>query len=441
MKELKRIEFEKVILIVIFCIMLLANHMSPLAFDDFEFAFSLATGERITNFIDLISSVKAFNINGRVIACFVIQLCLIFPKAIFNIVNSLVFVFQLILIRRLCCIEGTKNWRIILGAVGLIWYFIPAFGEDYLWLCAAVLYSWGATLSLFYTLCFGRYMHGMKSYSIGMQIGICLTAFLLGAYSETTSVVAVAVPVIYGITFKFIYNKQIKLWMILSEIFADIGFLMLVCNPAEHMKMAEPSLKKYLTNLEALIYRYVSAFKILLVIFAIFVVVVFIKMKLDKKEYSIEKFIDSAIYMLISLGISGAMIFTSVYPLRVMLLTGLFLFIAFLSFLYEARDIIQFNKLHWRICGIATGIVIICIMADGVYEVCDYGVKISRIHVDIQDQIKRGKTEIVIPECPDYGSKYIVYNERAYLFENTEQNIPFMRYMKYDATLRVEEEN
>ena len=307
----KKIELEHIILVAMFGIIFLANSVSPLCIDDFGYAFSRATDERITNFIELISSVKAFSANGRYIACFFIQLFLIFPKVLFNIVNSIIFIFQLVLLRRLCCTDVRKSWKILIGIIGLIWCFIPAFGEDYLWLCAAISYLWGTTLSLLYTCYFSRYLHNMESYSITRQIVICIIGFLLGAYAETTAIVAVAVPVVYCLAVRIIYKRNIKLWLIWSEISACSGLLFLVTRPAERIKITDPSFSKYLTRLHVLIIKYIDAFWILLLFFFIFILYVLIKMKCSDIKYLIQKYIDSAIYLLISLGINSAMIFAS----------------------------------------------------------------------------------------------------------------------------------
>lgn len=440
----KKIELEQIILVMMFGIIFLANNLSPLCIDDFGYAFSRATDERITNFIELISSVNAFSANGRYIACFLIQLFLIFPKVLFNIVNSIIFIFQLVLLRRLCCTDARKNWKILIGIIGLIWCFVPAFGEDYLWLCAAISYSWGATLSLLYTCYFSRYLHNnIEEYSIIRQIAICIIGFLLGAYAETTAILAVVVPAVYCFAVRIIYTRKIKLWLILSEISACSGLLFLVTRPAERIKIMEPSFSKYLTRLHVLVIKYIEAFWILLLFFFIFLLFVLIKMKCSDKKYLIQKYIDSAIYLLISLGINSAMIFASSYPSRVMLLTGLFLFLSILSFVYEAKDIVQYDLFFWRIWAIATGVVMMGTMFYGMYDICNYGNKISIMYANIKEQADLGNVKIVVSECPEYDSKYINYNEYAYFNTDPENyvNKYFMRYMKYDGTIQVEDKS
>lgn len=430
---------EIIVLSVVFAVMLLANIFSPLCIDDFVYAFSTVTQERITSFSELIPSAVAHSANGRIIACFVIQLCLMFPKIVFNIANSLMFVFQIVLIRCLVCAGQGKSWKILLGGAGLIWCFIPAFGEDYLWLCAAALYAWGATLGLLFTSYFSKYLHGENGYRPIQQAGICVLAFLLGAYGETTSIVAVSVPVLYCLAARFICGKRVRPWMLFSELSGLCGLWFLLTRPGEGIKTSSPSLLKYLTNLEVLIIRYIDAFGVLLAFFGLFIVYVLIRMWKGKKKYTLSHFVDSIIYMLVSLGISGGMIITSVYPLRVMLLTGLFLFLAVLSFIYAARDIIHYDTKFWKTAYAVVGAGMILVTLYGMYEICDYGLQINKLYKEIERQAKAGETDIVVSECPEYDSKYICYNEYPYF--NTDPlnyvNVHFMRYMNYEGTVRA----
>lgn len=78
--RLKCMKREIIVAIIILSIFLL-NYYTPYYADDYNYMYSFALGERITNIRDIVPSMVAHyeSMNGRIVLHFLAQLFLIFP--------------------------------------------------------------------------------------------------------------------------------------------------------------------------------------------------------------------------------------------------------------------------------------------------------------------------------------------------------------------------
>ena len=84
------------LLLLLFCLgffamMLLCNHWTDLIADDYRYCFSYADDTRIESVAQIFPSMAAHrqSMNGRVVPHFLVQLFLMLPKGIFDVVNAL----------------------------------------------------------------------------------------------------------------------------------------------------------------------------------------------------------------------------------------------------------------------------------------------------------------------------------------------------------------
>jgi hypothetical protein len=151
----------KIILFIIFISMLILNFLTPLLADDYSYGLNLAK-KRITGIIDIYNYQiwHYFNWGGRTVAHTFAQICLIFSKAIFNIINSLMYTILVYLIylhgqlNRKEKIE--KNAYIILLIHLILWFSIPVFGQSFLWLIGSCNYLWTTVIVLYFLLLFRK---------------------------------------------------------------------------------------------------------------------------------------------------------------------------------------------------------------------------------------------------------------------------------------------
>ena len=97
-------------LLLLYLLMLALNLFTPFGMDDYYYAFSCLTGERMTRLDQLIPSLIAHGkvMNGRYAAHFFVQLFAMLPNFIFDLCNAAV----------LCCwCWGCTGWRAVRGAM------------------------------------------------------------------------------------------------------------------------------------------------------------------------------------------------------------------------------------------------------------------------------------------------------------------------------------
>ena len=80
---------KKIFLVLIFASMLILNFLTPLLADDYSYGLNL-NEKRIASIMDIFDYQvwHYFNWGGRTVAHTLAQILLVFPKAVFNILNS-----------------------------------------------------------------------------------------------------------------------------------------------------------------------------------------------------------------------------------------------------------------------------------------------------------------------------------------------------------------
>lgn len=140
--------------------------------DDLGHMMSWATGERITSGSQIPPSVETYYMTwgGRAVSMILIQLFLLIPKAIYNILNGLVvilfanFVFAYTKNPYRQTKENVDSNIVTLAFIYFgIWFFTPAFNDVLLWLTGSITYLWMNTLTLLFGLPYFRYYQFRRS--------------------------------------------------------------------------------------------------------------------------------------------------------------------------------------------------------------------------------------------------------------------------------------
>jgi len=243
-----------VILLFIGSIMLYCNSHTGLLVDDYAYMYDFSTGtcpdEReiypaadsipVTGVPQILKSMEGHRMyqNGRVVSHFGVQFFLLFSKNIFNICNTLMFVFQLILIY-ICStvIIPHRSYKETAVTVMLsficLWMFEPSFGEVNLWLDGSLNYLWTSTLCLGYVYFLLRlYRDGRFSDKAGANILCLVLAFLVGASHEMCAVAAIVMSFLI-IMYNTLFLKKRDLWSWIALLFTAAGFLTVILAPSE----------------------------------------------------------------------------------------------------------------------------------------------------------------------------------------------------------------
>jgi hypothetical protein len=133
-----------------FLCFLLLNILTPLVSDDYRYAFSFATDERITSVWQIFPSLYThyFVMHGRTAVHFFTQLFLLLGKPVFNVCNAAVAALLLLGLHRIAMGRKQKSPAVLLALGALIFLFTPAFGQTMLWLDGACNYLWGVTITV-----------------------------------------------------------------------------------------------------------------------------------------------------------------------------------------------------------------------------------------------------------------------------------------------------
>lgn len=232
----------KIMLLLIFISMLALNFLTPLLADDYSYGLNLANN-KLTGIIDIYNYQiwHYFNWGGRTIAHTFAQTLLMFPKTIFNIVNSIIYtclVYLIYLHGKLNRKEKySSNSYLILLIHLILWFIIPVFGQSFIWLIGSCNYLWTTVIVLYFLLLFRKDEQESKWYKITF---IFLISLLAGWTNENTSagliVILFSTLIIDKITTKKWNLTKTKIAGIIGSI---IGFILMICAPGNFVRNAE----------------------------------------------------------------------------------------------------------------------------------------------------------------------------------------------------------
>lgn len=232
--------------VAIFTILLFCNLRTPLLVDDYAYAFSFqsSTGEkqRIETVSDIFSSMNGHRLtmNGRIVAHFFVQLFVLLPSWVFELLNTAVFVLEIVLLTELSAVYTNAEKRqkrkaiILLFSFAAVWIFQPVFGQVNLWLDGSINYLWAAVLSLgLMGVYFKIYREENFHMNLTEKMGFVIYSFIVGAWCENAAGALLLLEIALILLMKFQQKRKIPLITILSFELTLAGFLLMVTAPAE----------------------------------------------------------------------------------------------------------------------------------------------------------------------------------------------------------------
>lgn len=254
------------VLAAVFLLLFFCNHETDLVADDYRYCFSFSDGSRVESAAQIFPSMASHRqtMNGRVFAHFLVQLFLMWPKTVFDLVNALFFVSLLALICRLAAPNGERNALLLLTVFGCIWLLQPDFGQVMLWLTGSVNYLWCAVFCLLWLLPWARRYLMDRTPAKAAQFLILLFSFPMGAYSENATVVLVAAALAFLLLMR-LEKRRLEPWMLFSLLLVLGGFFYMMLAPAESAnKSAEFRLPVLWANLLENLRYYIRFWPLLL---------------------------------------------------------------------------------------------------------------------------------------------------------------------------------
>ncbi len=253
------------------------NVMTPLVVDDLikiQFTVQGSWMERLRQLITFY-----LNWGGRVWGEFFALLFLSIPKPTFNVINTLGYMGLVILIY--LNIVGRMKWSIFLLVFinFSIWAFLPAFGQDILWVSGSANYLWLMLTPLLFLYFWRLYVE--KEYPIfnlwWMQAIFGVLGIFSGWANENLSVTIFVVLAGYGYMYKKLYGR-IPLFSITGIFSFSVGSLLLWLAPGNfarfvaehHTTSVVHILENMIRNIFSLLY-----FDTTLVLVILFIILIY----------------------------------------------------------------------------------------------------------------------------------------------------------------------
>jgi len=234
MKTIQNLEKFYVIFAVLFIILfLILNIYTPLVSDDYSYSNGINSVSDI--FVSQYSSY--FNWGGRCVAHFIAQFWLLVGKPFFNIANTIVYCVFIFLIQ--FHIKGNMKKPapgLFLVLNIFFWFFVPAWGQNFLWLIGSCNYLWTTTIILLFLVPFRKRQDDPK-YKLNIPLSVLF--FIVGIFagwSNENSGAAVLFLLLAYIIIEIINKNKFSLFEIFGTIGFLIGFFLMIAAPGNYIR-------------------------------------------------------------------------------------------------------------------------------------------------------------------------------------------------------------
>lgn len=219
----------------LFALMVTLNILTPYICDDFTYNLNFLTKEPLGSFGEIFPSMYAhsYKMNGRLISHGLMQVFMLMPPVVFDVVNAAVFTATVWLVHRLCA--GERNGMLFAAVFCLLWMMTPVFGQVALWQVGAVNYFWSLTaLVLFITPALLKFRSGRELLRKKRHWAFfCALSFFFGWYSEIASFVGICMMVCLVMLDVWMNREKLRLYRLLPVVCAVCGYIAMLSMPAQ----------------------------------------------------------------------------------------------------------------------------------------------------------------------------------------------------------------
>lgn len=256
-----------------------------------DYGYSFGVNGRLHSFIDVIEKQiqHYFTWGGRSVAHTIAQTFLLFPKILFSIANSCVYLLLIWLIYLNIKGINKKEYPIILLLIHLcLWFVVPAFGQDCLWLIGSCNYLWTTTIILLFLYLFRT---SKRNDNLFKSIGFLLLGIIAGWTNENTAFGLIVATVGILLISKFEYKEKITKWKISGLVGTIVGFVILIIAPGNYVRnslvndntfIVVKLIGRILNDTVSMINVLKPLFILMIVLFTIYI---YYKKKIDKYFY------------------------------------------------------------------------------------------------------------------------------------------------------------
>jgi hypothetical protein len=377
------------------------NVMTPLCNDDYGYSFTLYEPlVRVNSVTQIIRGLYNHYIyqGGRMLAHFLAQYMLMIGDDYFNIFNATMYVMLVIgimLVSDTLHYIGTFRgiFYLILTHI-LLFLYIPAFGEAFLWLDGSCNYLWTTTL-LVYTLYPFKCLLDNKIKN-NRKYFLLLPLFLLAGATNENSGFAEAFIIFMCLVITKNERRKIPAWSIIGFILFLMGYMSVIIAPGNYRRQSVSESTSILTKIAKVTYRFIDNEYILIIFITILLFVIYeLKVYIDK---------NIPIYILAVVISTYSMVIPNSQPARAFVYPSILLIIITLQLITLLQDAPCCHNIKKYIIVIS-GIVLLYFTTTTVNAVIDVKQVYSK-NKEIIDEIILSKEEgrkiaiVEIPEIP-----------------------------------------
>jgi hypothetical protein len=378
--------------LAVFLVILILTALTPLLADDYSYCFSWADNSRVTSPLQIPASMAAHRqvTNGRVVSHALVQLVLMAPKLVFNLLNAGAAVLLLRLMDRFFR-ERKARQRLLLTLIGALLLFneMPSFGQVALWLDGAINYSWGIVLFLLFLWPYAALWLG-KAQKRGLprDLGFLLLALLVGAYSENGSLATLFAAACLTLL-SALREKKLR-WRPLAGLgLGALGYVFLMTAPATRGRGAGLSFSALAQNFKRIAAQSREALLPLFLLFAIALALCLL-FRADRK-----KLILAVILFLAGLGSLASFIFARYFVPRHFCFTVYFTVLACLlllsALLEKERPVLP------ALTAAVLAVLFVFNFAQGALDVAVTHQHARQREAQIRAALEAGETEVHLP--------------------------------------------
>jgi len=229
--RLKR--FANVLSLGVIILFFIFNVLTPLVADDYYYSLG------VLSISDVAKKTYGiyFNMNGRIIVNFLVSFWLFIGKSIFNIANTAIYCLFIYSIQFHIMGKAKHNPFMFLAINIFLWFFVPAWGENFLWVAGSCGYLWTATFILLFLIPF-RKKQDDPNYKLNIPLSVLFFFLgLLAGCNIENAAAAIFLLLIFYFAVKAFNKRKMNLFEILGTLGFLIGFLLLIFAPGTEVRM------------------------------------------------------------------------------------------------------------------------------------------------------------------------------------------------------------
>lgn len=226
-----------IILLTISILIYNLNQLYPIYNDDWSYSFIHGDNKPVKNITDVIKSQynHYFTWGGRSVLHVIDQLLLINPKW-GKLINSLSFVYFIIISYKIININKKTNIWILLFYTFMIYIFQFPFGETVLWITGSANYLWGCLIILTFLYPYYSYFQNKQSNDSTLKSIFFFFFGIISGWTNENMITTQIFFILYIFWFSNTKINKIPKWMIFGFIGLVIGGMVMVLAPGNYVR-------------------------------------------------------------------------------------------------------------------------------------------------------------------------------------------------------------